>query len=93
MNFSRMGSKALSILLVLTMLMAVCAPAISVAAISGIGDPDDNKLNYVSIGDSMTNGYGFDGYNQGNKDDLNGDGIYEGEYNFYEGYNVYGAGS
>ena len=94
MNFSRMSSKVLSILLVLTMIMAVCAPAISVAASEGTGSASGEKLNYVSIGDSMTNGYGFAGYNQGNKDDLNGDGNYANDgYDFYAGKFVYGEGS
>lgn len=40
-------------------------------------------LNYVSIGDSMSNGYGFVGYNQ-DSDDLS-------EYNFLSGTGMYGA--
>ena len=93
MNFTRLSKKFLSLALTVAMLLSLCAPTITVVA-EGVEDSTaDNKLNYVSIGDSMTNGYGFDGYNQGNKDDLNGDGDYTNEYNFYKGENVYGEGS
>ena len=93
MNFSRMGLKVLSLIMALAMFMAVCSPVITVAANGIEDDIFDDELNYVSIGDSMTNGYGFDGYNQGNKDDLNGNGYYDDEYNFFNDVNVYGAGS
>lgn len=43
------------------------------------------KLNYVSIGDSMTNGYCFTGYAQRSSTDL--------EYDFLNGKGVYGEGA
>lgn len=46
---------------------------------------DKANLNYVSIGDSMANGYGFTGYNQGNSTDAN--------YDFINDINVYGEGA
>ena len=104
MKFTRMHMKVLSFILALSMLLTLCTPVAwavddgnSVINQGSGGSstpaPADNVLNYVSIGDSMTNGYGFDGYNQGNKDDLNGNGHYDDDYNFFEDRNVYGAGS
>lgn len=50
-------------------------------------EPAETKetLNYVSIGDSMTNGYCFTGYSQKSTTDTS--------YNFLEGKGVYGAGA
>ena len=65
MKFTRLSKKILSIALTVAMLLSLCAPTITVVA-EGVEDSTaDNKLNYVSIGDSMTNGYGFIGYEQG----------------------------
>ena len=79
MNFTRLSKKFLSLALTVAMLLSLCAPTITVVA-EGVEDSTaDNKLNYVSIGDSMTNGYGFIGYEQGQytgEDFLNGEGVY-----------------
>lgn len=55
-------------------------------ATTGEGEEGEQKtINYVSIGDSMTNGYCFTGYNQGGS---TGD-----SYDFLEGVGVYGSGA
>ena len=65
MNFKRI----LVLVLVLTMIVSACAPAISAAAGSIEHDHDysteaeaKKEINYVSLGDSMTNGLALDGY-------------------------------
>ena len=55
-----MKRRILSMLLVLTMLLSLVPTA--VFAVEG---DEPEALNYVSLGDSMTNGYGFEGYEQG----------------------------
>ena len=67
MNFKRV----LVLVMTFAMLMSTFAPTLGVFAAEVNGDEHrheltDGKLNYVSIGDSMANGYGFDGYCQGN---------------------------
>ena len=79
MSKKNLGVKALSLMLVLMMLMSVCAPTIGAA----VSTAEDSHINYVSIGDSMTNGYGFEGYYQGNKT--------TDQYDFMTGEGVYGA--
>ena len=54
--------KGTSLMLVFAMLMGLCSTAFAVE------NNDDNTINYVSLGDSMTNGYCFTGYEQGNGD-------------------------
>ena len=57
MNFK----KVLSVFLSLILVFSLCAPAVSAA----IADHEHKEVvNYVSLGDSMTNGYGIEGYNQ-----------------------------
>ena len=91
-----MKRRLLSILLALTMLLSM-VPVSVFATDSTTGEvpsfSDPNAINYVSIGDSMTNGYGFEGYNQGNKDDLDSNGNCNDDYNFFGDKNVYGEGS
>lgn len=79
--------KILVLIMSLAMIVSACAPAIH--AFDGVIDGEHNhgtaneNKHYVSIGDSMTNGYGFDGYAQGTDahDFLNGVGTYgEGSY-------------
>ena len=59
--------RVVSLMLSMLMVFGVCSTAIVAYATGGqsIIDiaPNDSVLNYVSIGDSMTNGYGLDGYN------------------------------
>ena len=58
--------KFLSAVMALALMFGICSTTIS-AAVQGIDLDNDEPskkptINYVSIGDSMTNGYGLDGY-------------------------------
>ena len=85
MRLKNFSFKMLSLILTVAMLLSVCATTIS-AVEEMIPQQEEEKttINYVSIGDSMTNGYGFVGYAQ--DDDT-------GYYDFIAGENMYGAGS
>jgi len=80
MNSRKITAKVLSVFMSLLMLFSVCAPLVAAT-----GNHEHEDLHYVSIGDSMTNGYGFDGYEQSSDDDD--------VYDFLNGKNVYGTGS
>ena len=59
--------KILVVLLTLTMLTSAFAPTLGVfaAELQNVDEaPEETKINYVSLGDSMANGYGFEGYKQ-----------------------------
>ena len=73
----KVSSKILALIMAVAMLFSLAAPAFAAA---DAHQHDDIK--YVSIGDSMTNGYGFEGYEQGT------DAI-----DFFNGVGVYGEGS
>ena len=73
--------KALSLAMAIMMVVGIMAPAVSAAIVEDRGN-EKGTLNYVSIGDSMTNGFGFDGYKQ--NDETSED------YNFLTGEGVYG---
>ena len=75
-RISKMWRSGLAMLLALCLLVSAC-PVTAFAA----SDP----VKYVSVGDSMTNGYGFVGYNQ--------DGDHNTGYDFIAGKGVYGEGS
>ncbi len=77
-NLSRMLRSGVAMLLVLFMIVGFI-PTAAFAADAG------EKINYVSIGDSMANGYGFVGYEQ-NSDDRN-------VYDFMTGKGMYGNGA
>ena len=89
MNLKKFSLKALSVVMAMFMVMAVCAPTIAAVndnqSINNATVSAETEINYVSIGDSMTNGYGFEGYEQ-NSNDRN-------VYDFVNGKNVYGEGS
>jgi len=79
MNLKKIGLKVLSVIMVISMMVGVFAPVVSALKFT----PDEHndvtadkkdKLNYVSLGDSMTNGYGLPGYdaNSGVEDYGNG---------------------
>lgn len=70
-----------SMLLVLSLVLGCSSGLIAYAA----EESQKETLNYVSIGDSMTNGYCFTGYEQ-DSDDLS-------EYNFLTGKGTYGEGA
>ena len=65
MNFKRI----LVLVMTFAMLLSTFAPTLGVFAENinnGAKEIESNEKHYVSIGDSMANGYGFDGYQQGN---------------------------
>ena len=76
--------KALSLAMAIMMVVGIMAPAVS-AMTAEQSAKKNGTLNYVSIGDSMTNGYGFEGYEQGSKT--------TDKYDFINGVGVYGEGS
>ena len=84
--------KILVLVMTFAMLLSAFAPTLGVFAEAG-HDHDENgangTLNYVSIGDSMTNGYGFEGYEQGKTNPDNHMSLDR----FVAGEGVYGEGS
>ena len=76
-----MSIKALSLFMSLIMIFSVCAPLVSAVET----DADKGALHYVSVGDSMTNGYCFEGYHQ-NSNDRN-------VYDIMTGLGMYGKGA
>ena len=105
MKLRQISFKIISMIMVFTMLFSISATTISAVAegldeiqVNGNGNKGDTNgdgtIKYVSIGDSMTNGYGFDGYNQDmhtiNRDEVH---LTPDVYNFFDGTGVYGNGS
>ena len=86
----RVQRRAVSSVLALSMAFGFCYEAfpktkqVSADGASTESVADDGVINYVSIGDSMTNGYGFAGYRQGG---------YQVGDSFQEGDGVYGDAS
>lgn len=80
-RISKMWRSGLAMLLALCLLISAC-PVTAFATDEGTVPA---KLNYVSIGDSMANGYGFVGYNQTSND--------RNVYDFMTGKGMYGAGA
>ena len=78
-NLSRMLRSGVALLLVFCM-VAGFFPTAAFAA-----EPAKETLNYVSIGDSMANGYGFTGYYQTSDD--------RDVYDFMTGKGMYGDGA
>lgn len=78
-NLSRMLRSGLALLLVFCM-VAGLVPTMAFAT-----EADEKIINYVSIGDSMANGYGFVGYNQTSDD--------RAVYDFMTGKGMYGNGA
>ena len=62
MNFKKVSVKFLSVVMTLAMMLGVCAPFASAIDEADHDHDEKRDLIYVSIGDSMTNGYGMDGY-------------------------------
>lgn len=73
---TRVLRSALSLVLVFCLSLSLCGAAFAT---------ESSEINYVSIGDSMANGYGFAGYNQ-TSDDRN-------VYDFMTGKGMYGNGA
>lgn len=69
MTVKKIGFKIVSAVMIMAIMFSICATTISAAASSADNQPavnvtaDKDRLIYVSLGDSMTNGYGLDGYN------------------------------
>ena len=94
MKLKQISFKLVSMVMVIAMMFGLCATTIS-ATVAGVADAKSSEttkgtLNYVSVGDSMTNGYGFEGYNQDEHFDRVGK---DDTYNYFTGENVYGEGS
>ena len=71
-------------------MFGMCATTISATVAAHADEQNDETkgtLNYVSVGDSMTNGYGFVGYNQDQH--LEDMGLTS-EYDYFKGNKVYG---
>ena len=77
---NEMKKRLLSVLLALVMVVGVMPTAAFAAE-------EKETINYVSIGDSMANGYCFEGYAQGRSDEHHED------YDFLTGEYVYGEGA
>ena len=61
----RIFTKVLAVAIVMIMMLSVCAPIVSAASWEHDGhthETEKDELVYVSLGDSMTNGYGLPGY-------------------------------
>ena len=61
----KFGSKSIALLMSLIMVFSIFAPVVASAAEWAHDDHEHKKegpINYVSLGDSMTNGYGLPGY-------------------------------
>ncbi|MBE6539750.1 MAG: hypothetical protein E7674_03315 [Ruminococcaceae bacterium] len=80
--FAKTIRSASAFLLVAALFLGVCSSPIALAAEAL---DKEGPINYVSLGDSMTNGYGFEGYKQDSND--------RNVYDFIAGKNVYGDGS
>lgn len=67
-------------------MLLVCCMVVGIipTSVFATGTTGTQTLNYVSIGDSMTNGYGFTGYKQGNS---------TAGYDLLQGIGVYGEGA
>lgn len=77
--------RVLVLVMTFAMLVSAFVPTLSVVA-SGVDngghEHESGKKHYVSIGDSMANGYGFEGYLQGKEG-----------HDFFNGIGTYGAGA
>ena len=59
----KVGSKVLSCVLAIMLILGTCATGFAASAGGHVGIPgDENIINYVSIGASNVNGYGLSGY-------------------------------
>ena len=69
-----MSAKALSVFMSLIMLFSIVAPAVSAIDADHDHVTEKPEFNYVSLGDSMSNGYGMDNYGQSGYFDIFADG-------------------
>ena len=61
MKMKKVSSKILALVMACAMLFSISAPALA-AGITHQHEDGDKTIHYVSLGDSMTNGYGLPGY-------------------------------
>ena len=80
-KISRMWQSGIAFLMALCLMIGLC-PSVAFA-----DETEKQTINYVSIGDSMANGYCFNGYAQGSGD------VNHEYYDFAEGSYVYGDGA
>lgn len=80
--FAKTVRSAFALVLVAALFLGVCSSPIALAAEAL---DKEGPINYVSLGDSMTNGYGFEDYKQDSND--------RNVYDFIAGKGVYGKGS
>ena len=83
MKLKKVSSKVLALVMVFAMLFTLSAPVFAEGIVYHSHEEIHEDIHYVSIGDSMTNGYGFEGYRQG---DITAE-------QFFAGEGVYGQGS
>lgn len=69
----------------ISLLLAVCMVVGMMPGVAFAEEAEKEPLNYVSIGDSMANGYGFVGYEQDSND--------RSKYDFMTGHGMYGLGA
>ena len=80
--------KVIAFVMAMVMMIGVCAPTVSALTAEHEHDHeltwplnvDLGKLNYVSLGDSMTNGYGLEGYNHNSGVEDYGYGAYPNQF-------------
>lgn len=65
-RINKLLKSSTSLMLVFAMLLGMSATAFAA------GETESNELNYVSLGDSMANGYGLDGYEDEDGNNVNG---------------------
>ncbi len=88
MKLRQISFKIISMVMVFAMLFSVSATTISAISWEHADHTHENgkdKIHYVSLGDSMANGYCFEGYHQGSSTTAN--------YDFIAGKGVYGTGA
>ena len=61
MNMKKVSSKILALVMACAMLFSISAPALA-AGVSHSHEDEEKVIHYVSLGDSMSNGYGLPGY-------------------------------
>ena len=90
----RMLRSCTSLLLAFCLVLGLCSNGLAILAVD-TGSDSKGELNYVSIGDSMANGYGFVGYEQDSDDRAVYDlmGIDPGTVGVDKGFGMYGNGA
>ena len=78
-TFKKLLRTGMSLVLVASMMVGMCATAFA--------EESPEKINYVSLGDSMANGYCFEDYAQGSSD------ADHDKYDFLTGKYMYGEGA